>query len=108
MAVQRGRSKRGGEAYSFPYVEPLSAARTKLADIFNLPDYRRRLGNNAPNCNAKPMSPLMRSRPDMATAGPFNCPFKTRTQSSPERDRVTCGSGCEPRVTRQAPSLICK
>ena len=36
MAVQRGRSKRGGEAYSFPYVESLSAARTKLADIFNL------------------------------------------------------------------------
>ena len=35
MANQRGRSQRGGEAYSFSYVEPLSAARTKLADIFN-------------------------------------------------------------------------
>lgn len=35
QAVQRGRSQRGGEAYSFPYVEPLSAARTKLADCFN-------------------------------------------------------------------------
>ncbi len=35
-ADQRGRSKRGGEAYSFPYVEPLSAARTKLADFFKI------------------------------------------------------------------------
>jgi hypothetical protein len=35
-AVQRGRSKRGGEAYSLRYVEPLSAARTKLADFFNI------------------------------------------------------------------------
>jgi hypothetical protein len=35
-AVQRGRSKRGGDAYSLPYVEPLSAARTKLADFFNI------------------------------------------------------------------------
>jgi hypothetical protein len=30
------RSKRGGEAYAFRYVEPLSAARTKLADFFNI------------------------------------------------------------------------
>ncbi len=36
MAVQRGRSERRGEAYSFPYVEPLSDARTKLADFFNI------------------------------------------------------------------------
>jgi hypothetical protein len=35
-AAQRGRSKRGGEAYSFPYVEPLSAARTKLEAFFNI------------------------------------------------------------------------
>ena len=35
MAVQRGRSKRRGEAYS-GYVEPLNAARTKLADFFNI------------------------------------------------------------------------
>jgi len=35
-AVQRGRSKRGGEAYSVRYVEPPSAARTKLADFFNI------------------------------------------------------------------------
>jgi len=34
--VQRGRSKRGGEAYSVRYVEPPSAARTKLADFFNI------------------------------------------------------------------------
>ncbi|MEW6248255.1 MAG: hypothetical protein AB1555_16310 [Nitrospirota bacterium] len=35
-AVQRGRSERRGEAYSLPYVEPLSDARTKLADFFNI------------------------------------------------------------------------
>ena len=35
-AVQRGRSEQRGEAYSEPYVEPLSDARTKLADFFNI------------------------------------------------------------------------
>ncbi len=35
-AVQRGRSERRGEAYSFRYVEPLSDARTKLAAFFNI------------------------------------------------------------------------
>jgi hypothetical protein len=30
------RSERSGEAYFFPYVEPLSAARTKLEDFFNI------------------------------------------------------------------------
>jgi hypothetical protein len=35
-AVQRGRSKRRGEAYAFRYLEPLNAARTKLADFFNI------------------------------------------------------------------------
>ncbi len=35
-AVQRGRSERRGEAYSFRYVEPLSDARTKLAGFFNI------------------------------------------------------------------------
>jgi len=37
-SVQRGLSKRGGEAgaYSFWYVEPPGAARTKLADLFNI------------------------------------------------------------------------
>ena len=34
-AVQQGRSKRRGEAYSVRYVEPLSAARTPPADFFN-------------------------------------------------------------------------
>ncbi len=34
--VQRGRSERRGESYSPPYVEPLSDARTKLADFFNI------------------------------------------------------------------------
>ncbi len=36
MAVQRGRSQRRGESYFFTYDEPLSAARTKLADFFNI------------------------------------------------------------------------
>ena len=35
-AVQQGRSERRGESYSAPYVEPLSDARTKLADFFNI------------------------------------------------------------------------
>ena len=33
--VRRGRSKRGGEAY-MKYVEPPSAARTKLVTFFNI------------------------------------------------------------------------
>jgi len=35
QAVQKGRSKRRGEAYPLRYVEPLSAARTPLADFVN-------------------------------------------------------------------------
>ncbi len=35
-AVQRGRSKRGGQGYSVRYVKSPSAARTKLADFFNI------------------------------------------------------------------------
>ena len=34
--VQQGRSERRGEAYSGPYVEPLSDARTMLAAFFNI------------------------------------------------------------------------
>ena len=34
-AVQQGRSKRRGESYSLPYVEPLSVARMPLADFVN-------------------------------------------------------------------------
>ena len=36
MAVQQGRSERRGESYSVPYVEPLSDARTLLADFFSI------------------------------------------------------------------------
>ena len=36
MDVQQGRSERRGESYSAPYVEPLSDARTKLADFFSI------------------------------------------------------------------------
>ena len=35
-AVQQGRSERRGEAYFVPYVEPLSEARTPLADFFSI------------------------------------------------------------------------
>jgi hypothetical protein len=35
-AVQQGRSERRGESYSAPYVEPLSDARTTLADFFRI------------------------------------------------------------------------
>ena len=35
-AVQRGRSERRGESYALPYVEPLSDAGTKPADVFNI------------------------------------------------------------------------
>jgi hypothetical protein len=35
-AVQRGRNEQRGDAYSLPYVEPLSDARTTLADFFNI------------------------------------------------------------------------
>jgi hypothetical protein len=34
-AIQQGRSERRGESYSVPYVEPLSEARTMLADFIN-------------------------------------------------------------------------
>ena len=34
-AFQQGRSERRGDAYSVRYVEPLSEARTPLADFFN-------------------------------------------------------------------------
>jgi hypothetical protein len=36
--VRRGRSERGGEAYSVLYVEPQSDARTKPAVIFQHPE----------------------------------------------------------------------
>ena len=35
MAVQQGHSERRGESYSVLYVEPLSDARTMLADVFS-------------------------------------------------------------------------
>jgi hypothetical protein len=35
-ALQQGRSKRRGESYFVPYVEPLSEARTPLADFFSI------------------------------------------------------------------------
>jgi hypothetical protein len=37
MVFRQGRNKRHAEAYSVPYVEAWSAARTKLEAIFNIP-----------------------------------------------------------------------
>ena len=34
--VQQGRSERRGKAYAVQYVEPLSDARTPLADFFSI------------------------------------------------------------------------
>ena len=50
--VQQGRSERSGESYSLSYVEPLSDARTKLVDVFNILSWdqigmARRLGHDA-------------------------------------------------------------
>jgi len=36
MAVQQGRSERRGEGRTLWYVEPLSDARTPLADFFSI------------------------------------------------------------------------
>jgi len=36
MFVQQGRSELRGEAYSCPYVEPLSEARTPMANLFSI------------------------------------------------------------------------
>jgi hypothetical protein len=35
-AVKQGRSEQRGESYYLPYVEPLSEARTPLADFFRI------------------------------------------------------------------------
>ena len=35
-AVRQGRSERRGDAYSFPYVEPLSDVRTTREGFFNI------------------------------------------------------------------------
>ncbi len=35
-AVQQSRSEQRGDAYSVPYVEPLSEARTLLSDFFSI------------------------------------------------------------------------
>ena len=37
MAVQRGHSEQRDASYAVPYLEPLSDARTLLADFFSIP-----------------------------------------------------------------------
>jgi len=51
MAVQQGRSERRGESYCAPYGEPLSEARTPLADFFQHPVRRV---DDAAHCWAAP------------------------------------------------------
>ena len=66
--VQRGRSKRGGEAYSSRYVEPPSVARRKLAAFFSIlliGDDARRLksvGTILPECGRVPLENDERTR----------------------------------------------
>ncbi len=50
---RQGRNERRGEAYSVLYVEPLSDARTKLEDFFNilLDDLIRRRPPSQHRCN---------------------------------------------------------
>ena len=57
------------------------------------------VGKSAFSCIAKPMSPLILSRPDMATACPLNWPCKILMQSSPAIESNTCGSSCIPSTT---------
>ena len=47
------------------------------------------VGKSAFSCIAKPMSPLILSRPDIATAVPLNCPLRTFMQSSPVIESTT-------------------
>jgi hypothetical protein len=55
-AGRRGRSERGGDAYSVPYVAPLSDARTKLEAFFNIllatceEEYHEHTGGQAEGC----------------------------------------------------------
>ena len=60
-AVQRGRSERGGEAYSVRYVEPPSDARTKLADFFNSLQIRQAHQEQTPRADEFILSLVKRS-----------------------------------------------
>ncbi len=70
-SVQRGRSKRGGQGYSVRYVEPPSAARTKLADFFNilLRNYGREV-RSYQNKSVEKIGNLLEQA--QAEAAPFN------------------------------------
>jgi hypothetical protein len=47
------------------------------------------VGKSAFSCIAKPMFPLILSRPDMATVVPLNWPFRILMQSSPAIESTT-------------------
>ncbi len=49
MAVQRGRSKRSGEAYYLSYGEPLRATRAKRAGFFNILLGRNKQNHSIPS-----------------------------------------------------------
>ncbi len=57
MAVRRGRSEQRGESYSVPYVEPLSDARTKLADFFSILLGRNRSSGRSPGQKGSSLIP---------------------------------------------------
>jgi hypothetical protein len=60
-AVQQGRSEQRGESYSLPYVEPLSVARTPLADFFRILLEVRRLASGIHFTEAENAKPLAKT-----------------------------------------------
>src|SRR5262245_2568329 len=62
QAVRQGRSERRGEAYSVPYVEPLSEARTQQADSFQRPANPARVSLSSPGRTARRPIPPRKSR----------------------------------------------
>jgi hypothetical protein len=59
-ALQQGRNERRGEAYSAPYVEPLSDARTTLETFFNILLGQSRGVRQAPSTDHRQCHPVSR------------------------------------------------
>ena len=84
--------------------EPIALQRNHVLKSFSLKltgemALYPRVGKSAFSCMARPISPLIFNRPDIAAAVPLNWPFRTLRQSSPAIDNTTCGSTCIPSVT---------
>ena len=67
--VQQGRSERRGEAYSVPYGEPLSDARTPLAVFFPHPAKSHRNGDSIAREHIKELWDIRRSGGDLLVDG---------------------------------------